>query len=113
MGTLLVYLIAESLYFFGGWGHTCIMWKFPGQGLNPRCSSDNARSLTAKPPGNSWKFVPLDCPYPIPPPPTPCLTQVATNLISFSPSLFVFAVELTNNTMLVPITQCSDSILKE
>ena len=35
------------------------MWKFPGQRLNlrhssdPSHSSDNAKSLTAKPPGNS------------------------------------------------------------
>lgn len=27
------------------------MQKFPGQGLNPRCSSDNASSLTARPLG--------------------------------------------------------------
>ena len=29
------------------------MWKFPGQGLNPSHSSDNAKSITARPPGNS------------------------------------------------------------
>ena len=42
-------LVFISLIFFG---HTCGMWKFPGQGLNschssnPSCFSDNARSLT-------------------------------------------------------------------
>jgi len=29
------------------------MWKFPGQGMNPCHSSDNAKSLTPRPPGNS------------------------------------------------------------
>ena len=29
------------------------MWKFPGQGWNLCHSSDSARSLTARPPGNS------------------------------------------------------------
>ena len=31
---------------------TCGMWKFPGQGLNSSHSSDNANSLTPRPPGN-------------------------------------------------------------
>ena len=29
------------------------MWKFWGQGLEPNHSSDNARFLIARPPGNS------------------------------------------------------------
>jgi len=36
-------------------GHTCGTQNFPGQGLNLHHSSDNARSLTARPPGNSTK----------------------------------------------------------
>ena len=28
--------------------------KFPGQGLHPSHSSDNTKSLTTRPPGNSW-----------------------------------------------------------
>ena len=38
------------IYFFG---HSHGMQKFLGQGSNPGHSSDNARSLTAQPPGNS------------------------------------------------------------
>ena len=33
------------------------MWKFPGQELNQSHSSDNAKSLTARPPGNSPKIL--------------------------------------------------------
>ena len=46
--------------FFGG---TQLMWKFPSQGLilhhssDLSHSSDNARSLTARPPGNSHSFL--------------------------------------------------------
>ena len=36
-------------------GCTHSMWKFPGQGLNPNYSNANARSLTARPPGNGKK----------------------------------------------------------
>ena len=41
-------------------GHNCSMWKFPGRVSNPHHSSDpnhssnNAGSLTTRPPGNSW-----------------------------------------------------------
>ena len=34
-------------------GRTHTMWKFLDKGLNPAHSSDNARSLTSKLPGNS------------------------------------------------------------
>ena len=34
-------------------GCTCGMHNFPGQGSTPNHSSDNTRSLTARPPGNS------------------------------------------------------------
>ena len=43
-------ILQEFLKFF--LGHTCGIWKFPGQGLNPSCSCDlccscsNARSFT-------------------------------------------------------------------
>ena len=37
-------------------GHTRGMQKFLGQGSKPSYSSDNAKSLTARPPGNSQKF---------------------------------------------------------
>ena len=39
-----------SFFFFFA---PCSMWKFPGQWLNLSHSSDNTRSLTARPPGNS------------------------------------------------------------
>ena len=41
------------MIFFFFWPH---LWHetFPGQGSNPNHSSDNAKSLTARPPGNSW-----------------------------------------------------------
>ena len=50
-----------SDFFWGGWvwGQwcvcvcACVLWKFPGQGLNLRHSDDNAGSLIAGPPGNS------------------------------------------------------------
>ena len=38
------------IYLFG---YTLGMWKFLGQGLNPNHSSDNTKSLIARPPGNS------------------------------------------------------------
>ena len=31
------------------------MQKFPDQGLNPHYSSDNTKSLTVRPPGNSYE----------------------------------------------------------
>ena len=34
----------------------CSIWKFPGQGSNMSHSSDNAESLTARPPRNSTFF---------------------------------------------------------
>ena len=37
----------------GFFGHAHGLQKFPGQGSNPHHSSDNARSLTTRPPGNS------------------------------------------------------------
>ena len=37
----------------GGRGHAHSMRKFPGQGMNPCHCSDNAKSLTTTPPGNS------------------------------------------------------------
>ena len=37
-------------------GHAHSMQKFPGQGLNPHHSSDNAGFLTARPPGNSYLY---------------------------------------------------------
>ena len=43
---------SSFFFFFFFFGHTCDMWKFPGQGLNPRSSCDlchscgNAGSLT-------------------------------------------------------------------
>ena len=39
--------------FLGFFGHAWGMQKFLGLGLNPSHSSDNAESLTARPPGNS------------------------------------------------------------
>lgn len=36
-------------------GHIRGMWKSLGQGSNPRHSCDNARALTARPPGHSKK----------------------------------------------------------
>ena len=41
----------EIWYFYFGYAHNT--QKFPGQGSNPHHSSDNARSSTARPPGNS------------------------------------------------------------
>ena len=38
-------------------GHIRGMWKFPGEGLNLCQSSDNTRSSTARPPGNSCVHV--------------------------------------------------------
>ena len=56
----------------------------------------------------NWKFVPLNYFYPVPHHP-PFLAT--TNLISFSMSLFVFEIHWTYNTTLVPIIQCSGSVL--
>ena len=45
------------------WGFVCVCVhtpkacvKFPGQGSNPNHSSDNAKSLTIRPPGNPWRW---------------------------------------------------------
>ena len=38
---------------FGGFGHTHKMWTFPGLGSNLHHSSDNSKSLTTRPTGNS------------------------------------------------------------
>ena len=46
---------ATLLFFF--FGCTCGMWKFLGQGLNLSHGSDNAESLTARPPGNSLNLL--------------------------------------------------------
>ena len=40
------------IFVFGGGGWAC-MWKFLGQGSNPSHSSDSARFLTSRSPGNS------------------------------------------------------------
>ena len=48
------------LFFFFFFGCACGMQKFPSQGSNARRSSDNAESLSARPPGNSqhmWFFL--------------------------------------------------------
>ena len=44
---------STSFLFFGWGGIACSMRKFSGQGSNPSHGNDNARSLTARPPGNS------------------------------------------------------------
>lgn len=46
--------ISFFLSFFFGRAHS--MRKFLGQGLNPNHSSDDARSLTARVPGNAYHF---------------------------------------------------------
>ena len=40
-----------SIFFFSPCAHS--MWKFPDQESNLRCSSDNTKSLTTRPSGNS------------------------------------------------------------
>ena len=48
---IVIYIICiHYIHFFG---HTCSMQKFPDQGLNLSHSSENTRSLTASPSGNS------------------------------------------------------------
>ena len=47
---LLLFKIKKKFFFFGS---TCSMRKFLGQGLILSHSSDNAKSLTIRPPGNS------------------------------------------------------------
>ena len=47
-------------FFFFFFGCACTMWKFPGQGSNLRHSSDNAESLTTKPPENSQTCMTLE-----------------------------------------------------
>ena len=42
-----------GLFLRWGGGHTCGLWKFLGQGWDLCHSSDNAKSRTARPPGNS------------------------------------------------------------
>ena len=48
-------LIISFLFFFF-FGHDHKMQKLPGQGSNPSHSSDNTKSLTSRPPGNSNHF---------------------------------------------------------
>ena len=61
----------------------CGMQKFPGQELNPSRSSDNAGSLTTRPPGNSKA---------IPPPLFKLEVQLIHNVVPLSaahPKLFL------------------------
>ena len=59
----------------------------------------------------SWRFVPFDHLHPIPTSPSPPLSPITTNLISFSMRLFVaFELHLICNTMSVRGIQHSDSI---
>lgn len=71
--SLLFWLVHTSKRFtFLGRRHTHSMPKFQGQGLNPHHSSDssqcsdNAGSLTVRPPGNSKRFTFLKCMLPWP-----------------------------------------------
>jgi len=48
-----IYIYIYIYFFFFFFGHTHGMWKLPGQESNPRHSSDNTNSITARPPGNS------------------------------------------------------------
>ena len=43
----------KKIFFGFVFGHTCVIYKFPGQGSNLRHNSDNIRSLTTRPPENS------------------------------------------------------------
>ena len=43
----------NTLYFYFYLGRVGGIWKFPGQGWSLNRSRDNAKSLTAWPPGNS------------------------------------------------------------
>lgn len=49
---LLICLVFFCFFFFF---FNCTMWKFPGLGSDLRHSSDKAKSLTVRPPGNSSK----------------------------------------------------------
>ena len=53
LSLICIYLL---IYVFS-FGHAYGMQKFPGQGLNPSHRSDNAESLTTRPPGNSLSLV--------------------------------------------------------
>ena len=48
------FVIYDTVFVFG---HAHIMWKFLGQGSNSCHSSNNARSLKARPPRTSWKLL--------------------------------------------------------
>ena len=52
------FVLEVSFFFFFFFCHTQAVQKFPGQGSNPSSGSDNAESLTTRPPGNScsWGF---------------------------------------------------------
>ena len=50
----------KHMQFFG---RTHGMQKFPGQGTNPSHSSDNAKSLTTRPPGNSQTYATFSSSY--------------------------------------------------
>ena len=47
------FFYCPSTFFFFAGSHTRGMQKFLSQGSNPSCSSDNIRSLSGRPPGNS------------------------------------------------------------
>ena len=55
MGFLFTFLmvISETQFFLPGGTGTLGIWKFPGWGSTLSHSSDNAESLTARPPGKS------------------------------------------------------------
>ena len=56
----LLCLISPTIFFyilFCLFGHAHSMWKFPGQGWNPSYSSEDAESLTTRPPGNSPNYI--------------------------------------------------------
>ena len=48
------------IFFFFFFGDTHDMEKFPGEKSNLCHSSDNAESLTTRPPGNSWSVLLLN-----------------------------------------------------
>ena len=50
----IILILLLFLYFSG---HTHSVWKFPGQGSNPGHSSDNTKSLTTRPSGNSCSII--------------------------------------------------------
>ena len=54
--TKMIIVIQQMVFCFVS-GRACSMWKFPGQGSNLSLGSDKAKSLTARPPGNSQQMV--------------------------------------------------------